>query len=345
MHFHYFRTMILVTGGTGLVGSHLLYFLLKENIGNVRAIHRNNSDIASVKKVFMLYTSDTDELFNKIEWIEADVNDIPALTTAFENITKVYHCAAFINFNPSKYKVLKKANVEGTANIVNLCLAKKIEKICYVSSVATLGTALKKQLITEETHYNPDDKNSVYAITKYAAEMEIWRGTQEGLDAVIINPGIILGTSPGKGGSGIIVPLGSSGIPFYPSGTMGIVDVQDVVKVMILLMESHIRNQRYIVVSENLRYKDLLSQLAVLFGKKPPTKKLSKKFMFFLSTVDWLLNKLFGIKRRVVKATVKSMFTISIYDASKLKKQLGFRFKPIEETLRRIANESGKVSK
>ncbi|WP_026451040.1 NAD-dependent epimerase/dehydratase family protein [Aequorivita capsosiphonis] len=335
--------MILVTGGTGMVGSHLLYLLLKEGTGKVRAIHRRNSDIASVKKVFALYTPNVDLLFNKIEWVEANITDIPELTIAFKNITKVYHCAAFINFNPSKYKVLKKANVEGTANIVNLCLANKVEKICYVSSVSTLGTALNQNLITEETHYNPDDKNSVYAITKYGAEMEVWRGTQEGLDAVIVNPGIILGTSLSEGGSGMIVPLGSSGIPFYPSGSMGIVDVQDVVKAMLLLMESDTKNERFILVSENISYKEILSRLAPLFGKKPPKRKLSKGFMIFLSTIDGLLNKLFGIKRRVVKATVRSMFTTSLYDASKIKKRFGFQFTTTEETLKRIAKESGKV--
>jgi len=279
--------MILVTGGTGLVGSHLLYFLLKEN-ANVRAIHRKNSNIKAVKKVFALYTAEVDSLFNKIEWVEANITDIPALTLAFENIIKVYHCAAFISFDPSKYKVLKKANVEGTANIVNLCLASNIEKLCYVSSVATLGSNLKDQLISEETPWNPDAKNSVYAITKYGAEMEIWRGTQEGLDAVIVNPGLILGTSPDGGGSSIIISLGASGIPFYPSGAMGIVDVQDVVKTMILLMNSEVKNEQFILVGENLTYKDLLTRLAPMFDKKPPTKKLPNNIMFFLSGMDWV---------------------------------------------------------
>jgi dihydroflavonol-4-reductase len=335
--------MILVTGGTGLVGSHLLYFLLKEN-ANVRAIHRKNSNIKAVKKVFALYTAEVDSLFNKIEWVEANITDIPALTLAFENITKVYHCAAFISFDPSKYKVLKKANVEGTANIVNLCLASNIEKLCYVSSVATLGSNLKDQLISEETPWNPDAKNSVYAITKYGAEMEIWRGTQEGLDAVIVNPGLILGTSPDGGGSSIIISLGASGIPFYPSGAMGIVDVQDVVKTMILLMNSEVKNEQFILVGENLTYKDLLTRLAPMFDKKPPTKKLPKNIMFFLSGMDWLSNKLFNTKRRIVKATVRSMFTISLYDMFKIKNTLGFQFTPTEETLKRVVAEKKKTS-
>lgn len=335
--------MILVTGSTGMVGSHLLYFLLKDNT-RVRAIHRRESDITSVKKVFELYTTEVDRLFNKIEWVEANITDIPALTLAFENITEVYHCAAIINFNPSKYQLLKKVNTEGTANIVNLCLANKIKKICYVSSVATLGKTLNNKLITEETHWNPDDKNNIYAITKYGAEMEIWRGTQEGLDAVIVNPGIILGTSPNKDGSGMIISLGSSGISFYPSGGMGIVDIQDVVRAMILLMHSETRNERFILVGENISYKKLLSSLAQEFGKKPLKRKLSKGLMLFLSKIDWFLNKLFGIKRKVIKATVRSMFTTSNYDASKIKERFGFQFKPTTETLKRIAKEAGKVS-
>ncbi len=330
--------MILVTGGTGLVGSHLLYFLLKKN-EQVRAIHRKNSNLNSVKKVFALYTSEVDSLFNKIEWVEANITEIPALTIAFEDIRKVYHCAAFITFNPAKYKILKKVNIEGTANIVNLSLAHNVEKLCYVSSVATLGSNINDQLITEETPWNPDEKNSVYAITKYGAEMEVWRGTQEGLNAVIMNPGIILGTSPDAGGSGVIVSLAANGVPFYPSGAMGIVDVQDVVKVMIQLMDSKTKNEQFILVSENVTYKELLSKLAPLLGKKPPTKKLSKRFMFFLSGMDWLSNKLFRTKRRFIKATVRSMFTSSLYDASKIKKEISFQFTPTDKTLERIAKE------
>lgn len=332
--------MILVTGSTGMVGSHLLYFLLKEN-QRVRAIHRKGSDLQSVRKIFSLYTSQADSLFEKIEWMKADITDIPALTEAFEGITKVYHCAAYINFNPSKYKILKKINAEGTANMVNLCLAKKVEKLCYVSSVGTLGRAPNSQLTTEEAAWNADDKNSVYTISKYSAEMEVWRGTQEGLDAVIVNPGIILGSSPDGGGSGIIPNLGARGISFYPSGGMGVVDVQDVVKAMLFLMTSSIKNERYILIGENISYKELLSKLAVLNGKKPPRKKLSKKIMLLLSGIDWFVSKVFRSKRRLVKATVRSMFKTSYYDNSKIK-NMGFHFTPLDETLERLLVEATK---
>ncbi len=342
--FEYFRFMILVTGGTGMVGAHLLYFLLKDN-KHVRAIHRKGSDINSVKKIFILYSSEVDILFNKIEWIEADITDIPALTDAFKDVTKVYHCAALINFNPAKYRALKKINTEGTANIINLCLIKKIEKLCYVSSVATFGSVPEGSPINEKTSWNPDEKNNVYGITKYGAEMEVWRGTQEGLDAVIVNPGIIFGISPNEEGSGIITNLGSRGIPFYPSGGMGVVDVLDVIKAMISLMDSPIKNEQFILVGKNISYKEILTQFALLNGKNPPTKKLSKTFMYFLSFLDWLSSKLFKTKRRLVKPTVRSMFSNPIYDSSKIKEQLGFVFTPIEKTLKRIVEDNNRQSR
>lgn len=322
-----------------MVGSHLLYFLSRENVA-VRAIHRKKSDLESVKRIFKLYTSESEIFFNKIEWVEADILDIPELSKVFADVTKVYHCAAAINFNPSKYRFLKKVNVEGTANVVNLCLENKVEKLCYVSSVATFGSSLLGKEINEDSAWNPDEKNNVYAITKYAAEMEVWRGTQEGLDAIIVNPGIILGTSPNKSGSGIIPSLVSRGLSYYPSGGMGVVDVQDVAKAMIILMKSEIRNQQFILVSKNISYKEILSKFASVYGKKPPTKKLSKTLMVYLSGLDWLSNFLFGSKRRLTKSMVKSMFTNSFYDSSKIKDAVGFEFTSVEDTINRISKES-----
>jgi len=156
--------MILVTGGTGLVGAHLLYKLLNEK-QNVRAIYRNEKKFEVVKRIFSYYTKDTEALFKYIEWVKAELNDIPALTEAFKGITKVYHCAAFVSFEPDGLELLNKTNIEGTANIVNLCLANTIEKLCYVSSIAAIGSSKNNELITEETDWNAEKDNSVYAIT------------------------------------------------------------------------------------------------------------------------------------------------------------------------------------
>jgi len=327
--------MILVTGGTGLVGSHLLYFLLKNN-KKVRAVHRKNSDLQGVKKIFGYYTKDVDALFNAIEWVEANLIDIPALTSAFEGVTHVYHAAAYISFHPKHYYKLKKSNIEGTANIVNLCLAHGVEKVCYVSSIATLGTLPNGALSNEETVWNPEENNSVYAITKYGAEMEVWRGTQEGLNAVIVNPGVILGEGYWGSGSGNIVASVSRGMPFYTSGGVGVIDVVDVVRVMIFLMENPIKNERFILVEENIHFKELLTHLALGLGKKPPKRAIGKGTLLMVSKLDWLSEKLFRTKRKFLKATVASMYTTSFYDGSKIKKEIDFDFVPWQETIQRI---------
>lgn len=330
--------MILVTGGTGLVGSHLLYMLLSKGL-QVRAIHRNTSSFKNVKKVFNYYTSvsNAEILFNKIHWHEASLNDIPSLTQAFINITNVYHCAAYINFNPKEYTVLKKTNIEGTANIVNLAILNKVKKLCYVSSIATIGNTLDGSLITEDTYFNLEENNNVYSITKYSAEMEVWRGTQEGLDAVIVNPGVIFGSGFWETGSGVIMSIGSKGVSYYTSGSIGVVDVIDVVKAMQQLMESSIINKRFILVGSNFTYKDLLTKLANGFNNKPPEKAISKWKLIAASNLDWLANKLLGRKRKLFKATIDSLYTTSEYNGSTIEKAIpSFSYTPFNETLKRV---------
>ncbi len=332
----YFRVMILVTGGTGLVGSHLLYFLLKDN-QTVRAIHRKSSDLEAVKEVFSYYTSAYDVLFNKIDWVEADITQIPSMTEAFKDITHVFHAAAYISFDPKHYYKLKKVNIEGTANVVNLCISNKVEKLIHVSSIATLGKVQKEALISETTKWNSEDKNSVYAISKFGGEMEVWRGTQEGLNATIVNPGIILGSGHWNSGSGVVLKSVAKGIPFYTSGGIGIVDVQDVAKAMTLLMQNSISNQSYILVGKSIYYKELFSELAVHLSKKPPKKKVPKWLLMAFSKADWLLSIIFRTKRRLLKATVHSLYKLSFYNTSKVETDLNFSFIPYKETLARVA--------
>jgi len=328
--------MILVTGGTGLVGAHLLY-ALANNGEKIRAIHRESSDLNAVKNVFSFYTNEPDPLFNKIEWMLADITDVTSLTSAFKDIVSVYHCAAYISFNPRHFPTLKKVNVEGTANIVNFCLSQGVQKLCYVSSIATIGKTLNDSLINEENEFNPEAENSVYSITKHLAEMEVWRGSQEGLDVVMVHPGVILGEGIWSSASGGILRSASKGIKYYTSGGIGMVDVQDVVKVMILLLNSPIKNNNYILVSANITYQDFLSKLAMHLNKKPPYKLIAKWKMIQFSRVDWLLNKVFRTKRRLLKATVTTLFNESYYDASKIKNELHFEFRNHEKTLERVS--------
>lgn len=326
--------MILVTGGTGLVGSHLLYKLTSNN-ESVRAIYRRVHKLEAVKKVFSYYTDDVETLYNRIEWVEADLNDIPALSPAFKDVTYVYHCAAFVSFEPDKYRQLRKINIEGTANVVNLCVANQIKKLCYVSSIAAIGHELDaNKLITEQTLWNPEEDHGVYAITKYGAEMEVWRGTQEGVDTVIVNPGMILG--PGfwrGGGSGSLINQIYKGFPYYTSGMTAYVDVDDVVEAMIQLMKSDIKNESFIVISEHLSFKDFQTMVAKALGVQPAKKEAGKLLLSIGWRMDWLAHKLNGKRRKLSKQMAKTAMTKTIYDNSKLKRAINFEFIPLKESI------------
>lgn len=330
--------MILVTGGTGLVGSHLLFKLLNEH-KTIRATYRREKTLARVKHVFSYFSNNSEALFNKIEWVEADINNIPQLTDAFVGVTHVYHCAAFVSFEPDKYRTLRNINIKGTANIVNLCVSNAVNKLCYVSSIAAIGHHNNPEtLITETTEWNTEDDNSVYAITKYGAELEVWRGTQEGLNAIIVNPGIILGAGYWNGGSsGNLFKQVYNGMRYYVTGFTGYVDVWNVIDAMYKLMESNIKNEAFILVAENLSFKTFLYKTAEALHVKPPTKEAKPWLMALAWRFDWLSFKLFGKRRSLSKQAAKSAIRVTKYDNSKIKNSVNFEFKPINQSIQEVS--------
>jgi len=326
--------MVLVTGGTGLVGSHLLLKLAQQN-QSVRALYRKGANLERVKTVFSYYSKNSKSLYETIEWAEADLNDLPKLTLAFKDITHVYHCAAYISFDPSNYKILRATNIKGTANIVNLSIANKVEKLCYVSSVATLG--YDADLITEETKWESNQNQSVYAISKYGAEMEVWRASQEGVAAVIVNPGVILGPGFWNSGSGLLFKLAGKKQRYFTNGRTGYVAVNDVAKAMLDLMDSDIKNQRYVLVAENLTYKEILTTVAKSMEIAPPTKLASERMLQFAMVYDWLQSKLLGRKRRLSRALCRALVRDCKFSSKKIKTDLkSFKFTPISEATQQV---------
>lgn len=323
--------MILVTGGTGLVGSHLLLQLIKSGFV-VRATYRQNSNLKRVEKIFAYYGQKSEALFSKIEWILADLNDIPSLETAFQDITHVYHCAALISFDPKDYDILHKINTRGTANIVNLCLANNVEKLCHVSTIGTIGKSLNGNSATEENEWAEEDTN-VYALTKHAAEMEVWRGSQEGLPVIIVNPGVIVGPGFWEEGSGNLFTTASKGYSYFPPGGTGFITIGDLIRIMIRLMDSSLVNQRYITVAENISFEIMLGLLTKYMGKPKPTKKLAFWQLYIGRIFDMLFCFFTGRRRRITKNSIKSLKTRGTYDNTKIKKELNFEFEPLEETV------------
>ncbi|MFZ4106998.1 NAD-dependent epimerase/dehydratase family protein [Flavobacterium sp.] len=332
--------MILVTGGTGLVGAHLLLHLLENGEQTVRAIHRNPKNLIKTKLLFELYKKS--ELFSKIEWIPADILDIPSLEIAFQNVDYVYHCAAFISFNPDDEDELRKVNIEGTANIVNFCIDKKIKKLCHLSSIAALGDLVPNEFkhinntITEETEWNPEYSHSDYAISKYGAEMEVWRGFQEGLTVVIVNPGIIFGPGFWNQGSGVIFSTVKKGLPFYTEGTTGYVSVIDAVTIVHRLMNSDCNGERFILISENYTYKNILYTISKKIGAKPPTIRANPWHLNLAWLFDWLASKVFRTERKLSKHSILSLQSTDLFSNEKIKKQLDYSFKDIDSYLNEL---------
>jgi dihydroflavonol-4-reductase len=312
--------MILVTGGTGLVGSHLLLHLV-ESGENVCAIFRKLERIEKTKKIFSYYKKEF--LFEKIKWTEADILDIPSLEIAFVNIEYVYHCAALISFDPKEEAQIRKINIEGTANIVNFCLAKNIKKLCFVSSIAALGDLKEHEsIINEQTEWNPEKLHSDYAISKYGAEMEIWRGQKEGLTTVIVNPGIIIGPQIWQEGSGILFKKIENGFPFFFSGTTGFISVQDVVVIMIQLMKSDKANERFLLIATNLSFQELFNAIADALQVKRPYIYINPLLISILWRLDWFCSTFFRTKRTLDKHSAKSLYSTTLYSNAKVMKIL-----------------------
>lgn len=326
--------MILVTGGTGLVGSHLLYHLLLEN-DRVKAIHQKTSDLNTVKKVFSYYDSNFESLFNRIDWVEADLADISALDIAFESVTLVYHCAALVSFDPSDYQKMRRINIEGTSNIVNFCISNSVKKLCFVSSIAAVEKKADSY-IDESEKWNSSLVRSGYAITKYGAEMEVWRASQEGVDVVIVNPGIILGSGFWQKGTGKMFGQIYKGFNFYTDGITGYVDVKDVVQIMLRLMQSNIKNERFILVSENISFKDLFFKIADAFQKPRPNFRLSPFFGQIAWRLDFIKSKIFRKKRIFSKNSARSSQSKMVYSSKKIESALSYKFGSIDDSIRSI---------
>jgi nucleoside-diphosphate-sugar epimerase len=328
--------MILVTGGTGLVGSHLLFQLLQKE-EKVCALRRSVSSVDRTKKIFSYYSNQPEKFFSRIEWIESDVQDIETLLKAFAGIEKVYHTAAMVSFNPKDKDEIMETNVTGTANVVNACLEKKVKKLCYVSSIAALGRAGNDGITTEKSEWKNDCKISPYSLSKYEAEREVWRGMAEGLKAVVVNPSVILGPGDFNKSSIKMFQTVYNGLKVYTKGMNGYVGVNDVAKAMILLMENDISGERFLLNSENLSYKQLFEMMACSLGVAAPKYKAGT----FLSELSWRILKansfITGKSPLITKQTARTANRIYHYSNNKFVKATGMHFTPMAECIERTA--------
>ena len=286
-------------------------------------------------KVFSYYVSNPDELAVKIEWFDADLLDSGAIGDAMAGVTEIYHAGAVVSFYPKDHKRMLKVNIEGTANLVNQAIESRVSKFCYVSSVATLGRSENKDVSTEETYWIPSKKNSVYGISKYGAEREIWRAMEEGLNAVIINPSVILGPGFWQDNSGLF-RLVWEGLKYYTRGVNGYVDARDISMAMIRLMDENHFGQRFICSAENRSYQELFSLMAKYLGKPSPSVNVPPA----LTSIAWRLEAVRAFitrsKPEVTRELATTTAQVYAYSNDKLCKAIDFKFRPVEDTVREI---------
>jgi len=324
--------MILVTGGTGLVGSHLLYEISKSKTP-IRAIYRDVKRIHRIKKLFDFYSKGLPHHFELIEWVEADVLDLVQLEDAFAGITEVYHCAAMVSFGRRDFSKMMHVNREGTNNVLNLSLEYKIKKFGYISSTAAIG-GQENTLTTEDTKWKQSPTTSGYSITKYSAEKEVWRAVEEGLDVVIVNPCLIIGAGNWDESSMTIFRTLKKGLKFYTPGKNALVDARDIATILVRLMNSEVKNERFLIISENLTFKSSLQQIAKGLGKKAPSI-LTPKWLVGLA---WRLSALWawigGSKPTITRDSANSAFSNMEYSNEKITKLLDYTFIPVKDAIR-----------
>ena len=312
---------ILVTGGSGLLGNELIKQLLSQG-EHVKAIY---------------HATPLQISHPNLDIIQCDILDVAALEDIMKGMTHVYHSAALVSYSPKDKHRLIKINVEGTANIVDACLQADVQKLVHVSSIAALGRIGKGEIVSEKMNWTEETSNSTYGKSKYFGEMEVWRGIGEGLEAVIVNPTLILGGDTWESGSSAIFKKAYNEFKWYTEGIIGFVDVRDVARAMILLMNSEITSQRFILNGENLSYKKIFSSIAKCFGKKPPYKKVTSFMAELIWRAEAMKAAFTGSNNILTKETARIAQAKVQFDNTKILKALPhFEFTKIEETIAHI---------
>lgn len=327
--------MDLVTGGTGLIGSHLLYALVSQG-KPVKAIKRHTSNLDRLKQTFSYYSKDVSKMLSRIDWVDGDLMDPGSLGDAMEGVERVYHCAAMVSFIPRQKKKMMDNNVTGTANVVNACLEKGIKKLCFVSSTAAIGNH-QGEMADENAIWKYSKHRSAYSVSKYWSEIEVWRGIAEGLNAVIVNPSIVIGPGDWNRSSAALFNPVWKGLSFYTCGMTGYVDVWDVVYSMVNLMESTISGERFILSSENLSYREIFTLVANALEKKPPKYYAPPILTGITWRIDWVVSKLLFKTPLFTRDTARSAHHKRCFSNGKIREATGIQFKTIAQSISETA--------
>ncbi len=329
--------MNLVTGATGIIGSHVLLQLLM-NGQEVTGVRQQSSDVKRVQKLFSFYVPNHEELFRKIKWIHLDILDVFAVEDALENVSTVYHCAGFVSFSKADQKKLFRINEQGTRNIVNACLQKKVDALCHVSTIGTINNAEYPFALHEGVFWKTSGKESDYAISKYNAEREVWRGMEEGLNVVIVNPGVVLSPVFWQQSSAQIFDRCYKGNKFYTDGQTAYVSASDVSAIMVELVKQRKFGERFILVENNYPFKTIFDMVHGCLKKPVARFRVSSRILKTMGYIHRFLFRIIGKTPLLTKSLINAALNRQSYSNEKVKKTLGFTFQPVDETIRKICD-------
>lgn len=326
--------MILVTGGTGLVGAHLLRHLVENDSRKIRATYRSEPSLEMTRRIFAYTLDNVEEAMSKIEWVEADLFDDIDIREAMSGIEVIFHCAAMVSFQSSDADALLNGNPKMTELLVNAAVYEGVESFIHVSSVAALGKAENGGVTDENTEWKDSPNNSVYAKSKYASELQVWRGMEEGLNVGIVNPSIILGPGPWTTGSSKFFHTFHNGFKFYTEGVTGFVDVRDVVECLVQIEAQKAFGKRYLAVGENVVYKQLFDWITTAYKVKAPHISPPKWMMSLLWRAEWVRSKITGAAPLVTKETTHTSQSIRRFSHERAERELGIQFRSIESVVK-----------
>ncbi|MDJ1504140.1 NAD-dependent epimerase/dehydratase family protein [Xanthocytophaga agilis] len=316
-----FRSMVFITGCNGLLGSFIAREFLKKGY-SVRALHRKQSDLSLVA-----------DIADQIDWVEGNIFDLSLLEKSIQHDDIVIHTAAIVSFSSHRKTEMFQTNVEGTTNIVNVCLEKDIKKFCFVSSVAALGRTKKQTVLDENTMWEESELNTNYAYTKYLAEVEVWRAFSEGLPAVIVNPSVVLGPGELEKSSTKLFRYVLNENKLYPQGFVNYVDVRDVAEAIFSLSTGKITGEKFILNAGTVTYRELLEKIAIEFNKKPPVWQVRSWMAELGWRAEWVRSLFSDKEPLLTRETARIAQTHYTYNNAKLKNELHFTYRELADTI------------
>jgi dihydroflavonol-4-reductase len=333
-----FSNMLFLTGATGYLGSYILLDLLQNGF-SVRAMKRPHSSMEQVNRVFRSFCPDPSALLSTVEWVDGDTQDIYSLMSCMRDVETVVHCAGIVSYERKDRKRLHEVNVEGTANMVNASLHSGVKKFLFLSSVASLGFEGDGKMITEKTVWKNSKLHAYYTISKYNGEKEVWRGREEGLKVIVVNPSLILGFGDISHGTYRFFDRIKKGLSFYPGGANGFVYVKDVSKACTVLLRNETQNEKFILNAENLSYRDFFKKIADILGKKAPGVRIGRLIIGLAWREELIRSCLTGSLPLVTPETARISNHIYSYDGSKIEGVGGFHYTPLEVALNEIKDQ------